>query len=449
MRKAFKDPQERTQKGPGEQQETSVHQTDDSCPRSTVSEVPISGKVGRKAKYTEPLDGVGKNMNTDTQARNDNAGPTTFEDNLEIFSQRFISGGRKATTVKTFRDYLNRCYQAMGKDPVHWTTQDLDDFTLTDIFHAWAPSTQKTVKGIVRSYLKVLHEDIPENWAFWKGRAVAAGGTNAYDNLKRKAASREDVELALEMCRDQILSGKNDNTVFRCMALYLTVAYGLREMETAALRLCDVDIEAGTIHVVESKGGKSRLIHVDVPLSPRLWDSFMAARSSIIGSDHVLTKLSASLNDRAASLWFYRTTENAGKPMSPNTMGKFLARVAKRLLGHHQAPHGWRHAKIFSLIEVEGWDIQVVSKYAGHEDIKTTMGYCATGIEEQRAADRDAKARRANGTAPSPSPAPSAAPEPSPSLDAAVRALTALLSAGHLSPAAYTEAVLKLEAGAL
>ena len=388
-------------------------------------------------------------MNTDTQARDHDAGDTTtFEDNLDTFAQRFISGGRKATTVKTFSDFLNRCYQAMGKDPVEWTTADLDAFTLTDIFQGWAPRTQKTVKGIIRSYLKVLHEDIPENWAFWKGRTVAAGGTNAFDACKRKAASREDVDLALEMCRDAILSGKNDNTVFRCMALYLTVAYGLREMETAALRLCDVDIEAGTLHVEESKGGKSRLIHFDIPLSPRMFSNFMASRSSIIESDHVLTKQSASLNGLGAPVFFYRNTENAGKPMSPNTMGKFLGRVAKRLLGHHQAPHGWRHAKIFSLIEVEGWDIQVVSKYVGHENIQTTMGYCATGIEEQRTADRDAKARRTNGTAPSPSPAPSAAPEPPAPLDVAVRALTALLSAGHLSPAAYAEAVLTLEAGA-
>ena len=374
-------------------------------------------------------------MNTDTQARDHDVGTTTtFEDNLDTFAQRFISGGRKATTVKTFSDFLNRCYQAMGKDPAEWTTQDLDDFTLTDIFQGWAPRTQKTVKGIIRSYLKVLHEDIPENWAFWKGRSVAAGGTNVYDSLKKKAASREDAALALEMCRDAILSGKNDNTVFRCMALYLTVAYGLREMETAALRLCDVDIEAGTIHIEESKGGKSRLIHVDIPLSSRLWESFMASRSSIIGSEHVLTKLSASLNGRDAPLFFYRNTENAGKAMAPNTMGKFLARIAKRLLGHHQAPHGWRHHKIFSLIEVEGWAIQVVSNYVGHEDIKTTMGYCATGIEEQRTADRDAKARRTNGKAPSAPSDPSPAPDTSgTSFEDKVRALAALRDEGVIS----------------
>jgi integrase len=375
----------------------------------------------------------------------------TLVENLRHFSQVLISAGRKESTVKMYNNYITGASKAVdGKDPVLWTDADIKAFMLSDVYHGWKASTQRTVRAALKSYWEVhgKGELLPPNhYFFWRDRNVYSGGSNRYDELKAKAPSAEEVQTVLDICCDVILTSRSDAEIYRHMAVYFIAAYGLRRIEVANLRECDVRMEDKTLHIEESKGDKSRDVYMDIPLDKEMWDRFMVARSSIIdllrsnvADGHVVAKLD-SLSDRAASLFFVRENGDTGEPVPPDGLGKMMGRQASRILGRSVNPHAFRHAKAFYLLEVAHLPLHNAADYLGHTNIQMTADYSYTSVKEQREAFKNGN----GGPAPAPEPAPS--PAPSGKLDAAVAALTSAYSRGDLSADAFAAAVAALSSG--
>lgn len=360
-----------------------------------------------------------------------------YEENMETYRSILASTGRKESTINTNTQYLDTVVGVMdGKDPVHWTEIDLQDLLLSDRYRDWAPSTQQLVKAILKSYWEVHNKNEmlpPNNYAFWRSRKAYGGGSNRYDALKAKTPTESEVRHVLDVCKDVVMTSNSSREVHRHMALYLTAAYGLRRMEVAGLRVCDVRIEDDVVHIEESKGDKSRDIYMDIHLDEEMMKRFMDARSSRVGHDIT----NRDLLDRASHLFLRKGSDT--EQMAPHTMGKTLKRLASAILDRAVNAHAFRHAKAFHLLEVRGLDVNHAAQYLGHSNIQQTFEYSYPGVSEQREAFNNG-----NGN---PEPAPVVVESAPGNIDVAVKALTEAYTRGDLSATAFAEAVGALSKG--
>jgi len=154
----------------------------------------------------------------------------------------------------------------------------------------------------------------------------------------------------------------------RDKAMLLTFfASGLRESELAALKLQDIDLEAGAAKVWSGKGGKDGI----VPLSPpaiealRLYLEAVRPHCAARGdSVHVfLGRLGRSLTRQQI---YYRVRD-----------------VAREALGKHISPHFLRHGFATALVE-GGADIRDVQVLMRHASVDTTAIYVHTDLKYLR-----------------------------------------------------------------
>ena len=432
-------------------------QCDDSASRSTSTRPRAVPPASEYNKYKCTGDHV-QNGDTMTEATNVHSNPecdsseNTFEDNLATFADVVRSANWKESSIMVAVRYVRNIAAALqGKDPVQWTEMDIQNLLVSEKFTGWKSGTQKTSKVHLKAYLTIHRRPdllLPSNYHFWKDRKAYSGGSNRYDELKAKAPSQAEVEKVLAICEDVMLTSKSSTEVYRHMALWFAAAYGLRCLEVAGLRICDVRLDEKTLHVEQSKGDKSRDVFMDVTISDEMWTRFMAARSSLLDismsrvADEVIVAKLSSLSDRAANLFFGRENGTTGEPISPASIGHMLRRLASKVLGRSVNAHSFRHAKAFYLVEVARVPMTTAAQYLGHSNIQQTVDYCYTGVEDQRAAFAVG-----NGGPVEVAPAPAPTPATSGKLDAAIGALTAAYSRGDLSAEAFAAAVAALSSG--
>jgi len=444
--------------GQGEQCGASDRQILVPSPQSTdftPSEKPENSTIYHPAHDEVGDDMDGTNTHTDHQACNEN----TFEENLDIYVEALLNTGRKATTADTNRRHIRMLERILDRDPVTWTEEDIQKrLILSDKWAGWANGTRRVARASLRNYWEVhgRADLLPPNiYIFWRDRGGSyAGGSNTYDKLKAKCPTVKEHRDLIDICREVVLTSSSDLDVVRHMATFFAASYGLRRMEVGNLRLCDIDLEARTLHIERSKGDKSRDVYMDVLVDPEMWEHFMVARSSMLKdllreskggkSGHVVAKLQGLLSDRAATMFFSRTNGTTGNPLSPDGMGMLIKRCASYVLGRDVNPHALRHAKAFHLIEVARVDLHQAQRYLGHANIQQTLAYVYTGVAEQRAAFERAEDKSPE-TISAPLPAPS--PVPSSDFEENVRILGELHKSGVLTTEAFGEAMSRLLSG--
>jgi site-specific recombinase XerD len=128
---------------------------------------------------------------------------------------------------------------------------------------------------------------------------------------------------------------------------------GLRVSEALALRVCDVDGEAGCVRVLRGKGGKSRVVGIDVQ-SVEVLGRWLERREKLgIVSDQLFCTL-------------------GGRPLISAYVRSLLSRLGRKAgLSKRVHAHGLRHTHAAEL-RAEGVDIGVISKQLGHASIATT-----------------------------------------------------------------------------
>jgi len=378
-------------------------------------------------------------------------GDPDFDTHIHEYKDMLLATNLKPSTALTNYRFLKVAFDITGKDPHAWNDLDLQNLVLSEKYQVYMPRSKRAMRYSLKSYWRVFNvvEMLPPNhYQFWHTKDTGyGGGTNKYDENKRKSPTVAEGKKVRDICRDVILNSDNDDEIYRHMALYITASYGLRKSEVANLRVCDIHIDQEYLHVEEGKGDKSRDVWFDVPLTPELWDRFMAARSSIVNrlraedsGRRFIAKYDALLDDRAAPLFFYRQGDTVGDQSSPNALGAMVERLGSHILGRGPKdcvnPHAWRHFKSFEAVGT--MDIHLAAKYLGHANIQMTQDYINAGVEEMKAAYKVGKK--------TPAPKPVAAPSNG-ALDAAVSNLTAALTKGDLSPEVYAAAVAALTGG--
>lgn len=163
--------------------------------------------------------------------------------------------------------------------------------------------------------------------------------------------------LAFEDVRS-LLDARYSGRTFRRDASMIELLYasGLRVSELVAIRLGDINFEAGFIRVL-GKGEKERV----VPVNKRALDSI---RSYIQEERPAIIK-------KKQSLYLFVTA--SGRPMTRQRFWQTIKAVGQRI-GLDLSPHTIRHCFATHLLE-GGADLRSVQKMLGHSDISTTQIY--------------------------------------------------------------------------
>jgi integrase/recombinase XerD len=150
--------------------------------------------------------------------------------------------------------------------------------------------------------------------------------------------------------------------------LELLYAAGLRVSELVAVRVLDVNLEAGFVRVT-GKGAKERI----VPIGSGARDSIRKYLAD--GRPRLLKRLASP----------HLFVARAGRPMTRQGFWKLLRkRAADAGLTKHLSPHSLRHSFASHLLE-GGADLRAVQIMLGHTDISTTQIY--THVAKERLKD--------------------------------------------------------------
>lgn len=133
---------------------------------------------------------------------------------------------------------------------------------------------------------------------------------------------------------------------------------GLRVSEALALKLGDVDLEHGLLHVRSGKGGKARVAAID--------------RGGVELVRRWIDRRSSLLSGRRSAILFVTHSGAAVLPSHVRTLCKRLAR--KACIDRRVHPHAFRHSHAFELAN-EDVPPHYIQHQLGHESLETTTVY--------------------------------------------------------------------------
>jgi integrase len=201
--------------------------------------------------------------------------------------------------------------------------------------------------------------------AFAKGRGLVA--QNVASGIRVKSDDRHTATGPLKAGRDfptkTELRALIDRAPERWRPFVVTAIFtGMRASELRGLRWCDVDLDAGTIHVAQRAN---------------TWGAMGSPKSAAGRRDIPLVPMAVN----ALKQW--RITCPAGELVFANRRGNvnrhanFLSRIWEPLLGEcgipHYAFHSLRHAAASLFIETLGWTPKRIQSVMGHSSITMTF----------------------------------------------------------------------------
>ena len=261
----------------------------------------------------------------------------------------WLEDGLSKNTIASYRADLQQLGAFLKKD--YLKVEEADLFAFLGSRKGRASSAARRVSTLKRFYQYCLRE-----------RRIKADPTLKLDPPKRaprfpKSLSEQDVEALLAAPDTKTPMGLRDRAM-----LELLYATGLRVSELVAVKIFEVNLDAGVVRAM-GKGSKERL----VPLGEEAAD--WIAR-------YIKTR-----NHKSDTLFL--TSRGAG--MTRQAFWHLIKRYGtKAIPGKKLSPHVLRHAFATHLIN-HGADLRVVQLLLGHADISTTQIYTHVARERLKA----------------------------------------------------------------
>ena len=261
----------------------------------------------------------------------------------------WLEDGLSKNTISSYRTDLEQLARFL-KARVLEQAGEADLFAFLASRKGRASSAARRVSTLKRFYRYCLRE-----------RRIAADPTLKLDAPRRsprfpKTLAEADVEALLAAPEAATPLGLRDRAMLE--TLYAT---GLRVSELVALKVFEVNLEAGVVRVM-GKGSKERL----VPLGEE--------------AVHWISKYLKERKGSADALFV--TARGAG--MTRQAFWHLVRRYGARAIpGKALSPHVLRHAFATHLIN-HGADLRVVQMLLGHADISTTQIYTHVARERLR-----------------------------------------------------------------
>lgn len=188
---------------------------------------------------------------------------------------------------------------------------------------------------------------------------------NPFANIEKPRQERRlprrltcnEAKCLLEACRTMPCRGRFQR--LRRLAIVALMLYtGLRRSEVLKLQIRHVDLDGGSLQVIQGKGGKDRFLPLNPQLEPIL-RAYLAARAAC----------------RADGNPYFFISVEPGKPLSERGIRRLFDKL-KAYTGLDFSPHALRHT--FATLMLEGGcDIFSLSQLMGHSKITTTAIYLA------------------------------------------------------------------------
>lgn len=186
-------------------------------------------------------------------------------------------------------------------------------------------------------------------------------------NAKLPKAKQREIEPFSAWELEQLKKGLSPSPNHKDAGILLSANGGLRLGEVCALRVSDIDFQAGTVSIVREvlriKVGEKTQLVVQTPKSES------SIRTVPLPNDMMscLKRAVSGLPENA-----YVLTGQADKPMEPRTYQYYFASVLRRCGLKRRCYHTLRHSYATQCIE-KGVDVKSLSEMLGHADITTTL----------------------------------------------------------------------------
>ena len=299
-------------------------------------------------------------MAADARSRGDRVRARTVDAALDAFCDAlWLEDGLSKNTIAAYRADLEQL-AAFSKKPFE-QIQEQDLFAFMASRGGRASSAARRVSTLKRFYRYCLRE-----------RKIDADPTLRLDPPKRtprfpKTLSEADVEALLNTPDAATPLGQRDRAMLE--TLYAT---GLRVSELVAMKLFEVDLQAGVVRVL-GKGSKERLVPLGEEAVSKVREYLSSSRKILLGK-------------RSSEALF---VTGRGGAMTRQAFWHLIRRYGMRAIpGKRLSPHVLRHAFATHLIN-HGADLRVVQLLLGHADISTTQIY--THVARERLKQLHAK----------------------------------------------------------
>ncbi|MBP7654481.1 tyrosine-type recombinase/integrase [Candidatus Dependentiae bacterium] len=249
-------------------------------------------------------------------------------------------------TLKDYKNYIISILNYYDKEPETITSEDIKSYILLqkEIKPSFSASAQSGItsayKFFARFVLKIEFnlEDIP------------------YPKKPKKlpkVMNVADVKKFLDTAADMNI---------KYHAIFLIVyAAGLRVSEVVRIRLEQIDIERGTLLVLNGKGKKDRYT---------------------IFSQKIMNAIKQYIAEYKPESWLFYSGKALNQHLTKESVEKMFAKY-KHLSGVNPlaTTHSLRHSFATHLLE-SGTDIRYIQELLGHKDIKTTEIYLHVSNKE-------------------------------------------------------------------
>ena len=235
------------------------------------------------------------------------------------------------------------------KDDVFMLTKlnhDLGNIPLYQV-HTWHIEKVKhrlSIEGLsgarINRYLACLSGLFTKStdWDLFDGQNPVRKVKRFKERASKRYLSKDEISKLLSFCSDWMKP-----------AVLVALNTGMRRGEIFDLKWKHVDFEVGSIHIADSKSGKSR----DIPMSKVLMQTMKRIRTSAKGDFVFSSPEGIRLKTKMKTAW--------DKTRERSSMTDIRFHDLRHTFGSHLA--------------AKGTPFNVIKKVMGHSDIKTTLGY--------------------------------------------------------------------------
>lgn len=267
-------------------------------------------------------------------------------------------------TVKAYRIDLTQFFRYLAEHGMEMDKDGINQY-LFDIHSRYKQRTVKRKIASLKAFIAYLeYEEIIEENPFRK-----INTRFKEEVILPRTIPRDIVELLLRHMygeKEKKMTAHEKKFLIRDIAVVeFLFATGLRVSELSALKMADIDINAG-IFLIKGKGNKERYMQIEnkeVQLAIKEYYFHFQNEIELQGY-FFLNKWGKRMSEQAVRLMLRKHVEKAG-------------------ISAHLTPHMFRHAFATLLLE-EDVDIRYIQKMLGHSSIVTTQIYTYVAVEKQK-----------------------------------------------------------------
>jgi integrase len=290
--------------------------------------------------------------------------------------------GNSINTIKTYDVLLRRVLTHVGNIPM----RNLTHQHMEDVFYG--------PKGIATTQKSVNSFNNSRGMAAIFFRWARAEGLMQEDPMRNITARRKEHRERLRLTPEQMIAAIESCDYPRDRAAIAIAANtGMRASSIAALRVSDVDLEAGTIKYYNVKSRRERVLPITVDLDRELrrWFLYYRAECGPLAPGWYLVPARTFRWDGYAG----GETQAQRSTLRPTDPWKRPSDLVHKVLGHlgvdgkGEGIHTFRRSSGRAVYEaaLEAGDpraIHLAQAFLDHEQASTTQAYIGTNFEQEK-----------------------------------------------------------------